>query len=263
MHTWNPNQYLKFESERTRPCQDLANRVLIEQPHRVIDLGCGPGNSTSVVVGRWPHAEITGLDSSSDMIAVARQTLPQFKWIIGGIENWAASTEYSDQYDVVFSNAAFQWITDHAASFPQIFNRVAAGGAFASQMPASYGDPVHRLMRELARSSAWQASFPKGAKEWRTETAAYYYDVLSPRAARLDIWETEYLQVMPNLEAIVEFFKGTALRPYLGLLQSETDRARFLADYSEILRPLYPPRADGHVLFPFKRIFIIAYRTAS
>ncbi|MGH9703301.1 MAG: methyltransferase domain-containing protein, partial [Candidatus Acidiferrales bacterium] len=240
MHTWNPNQYLKFESERTRPCQDLANRVLVEHPRRVIDLGCGPGNSTAVLARRWPEAEITGLDSSSDMIAAARQALPRVQWITGGIENWAAGTEDSDRYDVVFSNAAFQWIGDHARSFPQIFNRVAPGGALAAQMPASHSDPVHRLMREMARSAAWQTSFSNGVKEWRTESVAYYYDVLSPLAAQLDIWETKYLQVMPGLESIVEFFKGTALRPYLGLLPTETERARFLAEYMENLRPLYP-----------------------
>ena len=262
MHTWNPNQYLKFESERTRPCQDLANRVLVEHPRRIIDLGCGPGNSTAVVIRRWPEAEITGLDSSSDMIAAARQALPQVKWITEGIEKWAASTEKSDRYDVVFSNAAFQWIADHARTFPQIFNHVAPGGALAAQMPASQSDPVHRFMREMARSAAWQASFPNGVKEWRTESAAYYYDVLSPLAAQLDIWETNYLQVMPSLESIVEFFKGTALRPYLGLLHTETERARFLAEYLENLRPLYPPRSDGSVLFPFNRIFVVAYRSA-
>ncbi len=263
MRTWNPNQYLKFEAERTRPCQDLANRVLVEQPRRVIDLGCGPGNSTKVVAGRWPRAEIAGLDSSPDMIAAARQLSPQVKWITGSIESWAAGTTVSDQYDVVFSNAAFQWIADHATAFPQIFKHVAPGGALAAQMPGNYGDPVHRLMRDMARSAAWQRSFPNGAKEWRTEELAYYYDVLAPLAAHLDIWETEYLQVMPDLEAIVEFFKGTALRPYLGLLQSETDRERFLAEYLEGIRPLYAPRPDGRVLFPFKRIFLIAYRAAS
>ncbi len=263
MRAWNPKQYLKFDEERTRPCQDLVNRVLVKQPRRVIDLGCGPGNSSRVVAGRWLHAEITGLDSSPDMIAAARQLLPQVKWITGGFESWAAGATGSEVYDVVFSNAAFQWVADHATAFPQIFKHVAPGGALAAQMPANYGDPVHRLMRDMARSAAWQRSFPNGAKEWRTEEFAYYYDVFAPLASHLDIWETDYLQVMPNLEAIVEFFKGTALRPYLGLLQSELDRERFLAEYLEGLRPLYLPRPDGRVLFPFKRIFIIVYRSSS
>jgi trans-aconitate 2-methyltransferase len=263
MRAWNPNQYLKFDEERTRPCQDLANCVLVQQPCRVIDLGCGPGNSIKVVAERWPHAEITGLDSSPDMIAAARQLMPQVTWITGGIESWAAGATSSEEYDVVFSNAAFQWIADHAITFPQIFQRVAPGGAFAAQMPANYGDPVHRLVRDMARSAAWQHSFPNGAKEWRTEEMAYYYDVFAPIAARLDLWETEYLQVMPDLQAIVEFFKGTALRPYLALLQSEADRERFLAEYLAGLRPLYAPRPDGRVLFPFKRLFIIAYRAPS
>ncbi len=262
MNTWNPNQYLKFEEERTRPCQDLANRVLIEQPRRVIDLGCGPGNSTKVLADRWPNAEITGLDSSSDMIAAARLALPRVQWITDGIESWAAAATDSSQFDVVFSNAAFQWVADHANSFPQIFKRVAPGGALAIQMPGNYGGPVHRLMRDMARSAAWQRWFPNGAKEWRTEEPAFYYDVFAPLASRLDIWETEYLQVMENIAAIVEFYKGTALRPYLALLPSEPDRQRFLAEYSDGLRSIYPPRAAGGVLFPFKRIFIIAYRAA-
>jgi trans-aconitate 2-methyltransferase len=259
MPTWNPDQYLKFAGERTQACRDLAARISLPAPRRIIDLGCGPGNSTEVLAARWPGAELTGFDSSPEMLAAARQAHPGVHWLLGDIPQWAASGDAP--FDVVFSNAALQWVADHARLFPQLLGRVAPGGAFAAQMPGNYDGPAHRLMRQIAASPTWRSSFPPGrVREWYSHDLNFYYDVLAPQAARLDLWETEYLHVFPDAPAIVEWYRGTGMRSFLEALETETDRQRFAAEYLEGIRALYLPRPDGRVLFPFRRFFLIAYR---
>jgi trans-aconitate 2-methyltransferase len=256
MPTWNSDQYLKFAGERTRPAVDLATRVALDQPRRVIDLGCGPGNSTAVLARRWPQAELTGLDSSAAMLAAARKDFPQWQWVNGDIGTWTAAVPY----DVVFSNAAYQWVPNHAAAIPRAFTQVAPGGVFAMQIPANLSAPPHRLIRELASSGKWRGKFAVPAREWRPETPAFYYDTLAPLAARLDIWEAEYWHILPNVAAIVEWYRGTGLRPWLDALPGDADREQFLTDYAKALEPEFPAQRDGKVLFPFRRLFVIAYR---
>lgn len=259
MPTWDSSQYLKFADERTRACRDLAARVAVPQVRTAVDLGCGPGNSTAIVAERWPQATITGIDNSEDMIAAARETQPAIRWVAGDIGAWAASGE--SRWDVVFSNAALQWVDDHARIFPLLLSRVQSGGALAAQMPGNFDGPAHRLMRDLASSHSWRRHFPEGrVREWHVHDLAFYYDVLAPHAALLDLWETEYQHIMRDAEAIVEWYKGTGLRPFLEALDSEGERARFRSDYLEQIRRAYPRRSDGRVLFPFRRLFIVAYR---
>jgi trans-aconitate 2-methyltransferase len=259
MSGWNPNQYLKFAEERTQPCRDLAARIAVPNVRRAIDLGCGPGNSTAVLRDRWPDAEITGLDNSVEMIERARREYPRGRWIAGDVSEWAAAGD--GQFDVVFSNAALQWVDDHASVYPRLLARVAPGGALAIQIPGNIDALPHRLMREVAASPEWSRWFPPGkVREWHHHEMNFYYDVLAPSATRLDLWATEYLHILPDAEAIVEWYRGTGLRPFLELLESDADRQRFAANYLETLRPHYPPRAAGGVLFPFRRIFLIAYR---
>jgi trans-aconitate 2-methyltransferase len=258
MPTWNPDQYLKFAEERTRPCHDLAARIAVANVRRVIDLGCGPGNSTRLLSARWPEAEITGLDNSAEMIATARREQPGLCWETGEIASWAAGG--GEPYDVVFSNAALQWVGNHATLYPQLLSHVAAGGALAVQVPGNFHAAPHRLMRELAASAHWRPCFPDGrVREWYTHEPEFYYDVLTERAERLDLWVTEYVHVLPNVAAIVEFYKGTGLRPFLDALGDEQDRARFLSEYLTALEGSFAPQADGKVLFPFRRIFLVAY----
>lgn len=259
MSGWNPNQYLKFADERTQPCRDLAARIMLPGARRVIDLGCGPGNSTAVLRARWPDAEFTGLDSSAEMIERARREHPAQDWIAGDISAWAASL--GEHFDVVFSNAALQWVDDHGALYPRLFSRVAPGGALAVQIPANIDALPHRLMRETAALPHWRNRFPAGAvHEWHHHEMDFYYDTLAPVAARLDLWATEYLHILPDAEAIVEWYRGTGLRPFLEILTSDAERKRFTDDYLASLQPHYPPRAAGGVLFPFRRIFLIAYQ---
>jgi len=259
MSGWNPNQYLKFAEERTQPCRDLAARIAVTNVRRVIDLGCGPGNSTAVLHDRWPDAEFTGLDSSTEMIERARREHPSQHWIAGGISEWAAGSD--GRFDVVFSNAALQWVDDHASLYPRLLARVAPGGALAIQIPGNIDALPHRLMREVAATPEWSRRFTPGkVREWHHHEMEFYYDVLAPTAARLELWATEYLHILPDAEAIVEWYRGTGLRPFLEVLEADAERERFVADYLESLRPHYPPHAAGGVLFPFRRIFLIAYR---
>lgn len=258
MPTWNAQQYMKFGDERTQPCRDLAVRVNVDAPRRVIDLGCGPGNSTAIAAQRWPQAQITGLDSSPEMIDTARQERPDGTWVVGEIASWSATNER--EFDIIFSNAAIQWVQDHAALLPRLFHRVAPGGALAIQIPANYDGPAHRLMRELAASPPWRAWFPDGSiREWFSHDADFYYDLLAPLSARLDLWETDYIHILPDARAIVEWYKGTGLRPFLDALPQER-REPFMAEYLQLIRGAYPPRADRKVLFPFRRLFMIAYQ---
>ncbi len=259
MPSWNADQYLKFAAERTQPARDLVARILIDRPGRVIDLGCGPGNSTELLAARWPAADITGLDNSPEMIAAARRDYPAQAWQVGDISAWAS--EAGPAYDVVYSNAALHWVTDHAELYPRLFSRVALDGALAVQVPINLDAPAHVAMRDLAATPAWACLLPKGGvREWHVHEPSFYYDRLSPVAARIDLWETEYLHVMAGPGAIVEWYKGTGLRPFLDALPADEERAGFLADYADRIAEAYPPQADGKVLFPFRRLFLVAYR---
>ncbi len=249
MPVWNPSQYLKFAAERTRPCQDLASRISVVAARRIIDVGSGPGNSTQVLAAQWPEAEISALDSSVEMVEVGRREHPDYRWIVDDIARWV-STE-TGSFDIVFSNAALHWVPDHATLFPQLLDRVADGGALAVQMPFDPEAPAHRLMRELA---------PFPVPEWHVHDIPFYYHLLSPKASSLDIWETTYIHVLENAEAIVEWYKGTGLRPFLEALPSDAERERFTAEYLRKIREAYPPQKDGRVLLPFRRVFLIAYR---
>jgi trans-aconitate 2-methyltransferase len=256
MPTWSSEQYLKFAGERTRAAEDLAARVAVAAPARVMDLGCGPGNSTEVLAKRWPQAQLTGLDSSAAMLASARTARPQWDWVEGNIATWRAERPYP----VVYSNAALQWVPDHGRLLPQLLEQVAPGGALAAQVPANFHAPAHRLMRDLAGSAAWRAHFRESVREWHVETPDFYYATRAPHAERVDLWTTEYFHVMANHRALVEWYRGTGLRPFLDALPDELARARFLAEYETALAGEYPAQPDGRVLFPFLRLFFVAYR---
>ncbi len=259
MPSWSAGQYLRFADERTQPCRDLVARIAVPRVGRAIDLGCGPGNSTAILAQRWPDAHIAGLDSSAEMIAAARQSQPERTWMVVEISQWMDGA--SEVFDVVFSNAALQWLPDHAVLYPRLLSRTAKAGALAVQMPGNFDAPPHRLMRELAASPSWRNRFPAGGvREWHVHDPEFYYDVLAPHANRIDLWTTDYQHVMEGPEAIVEWYKGTGLRPFLDALGSAEDQDRFCTEYLALIKAAYPPRPNGHVLFPFRRIFLIAYQ---
>jgi trans-aconitate 2-methyltransferase len=200
------------------------------------------------------------------MIQAARTEMPTLRWVVGDIAYWAAgadewSTGSEGRFDIIFSNAALQWVDDHETVYPRLLDRVAPGGALAVQVPGNHDGPSHRLMRQIAASPEWQERFAaRGVREWHVHDLDFYYDVLSSRTPRLDLWETVYMHVMAGPEAIVEWYKGTGLRPFLEALDDDSLRERFCAAYLEGLREIYPRRADGRVLFPFHRLFLVAHR---
>lgn len=259
MTSWNPAQYGTFLDWRTRPSRDLAQRINITAPRRIIDLGCGPGNSTVVCAERWPAASILGLDSSSAMIASARASHPDRCWIIGDIGEWALQPPNpGEQVDLIFSSAALQWIDDHSTLFPRLIEKLSPGGVLAAQMPA-YDAIPNRLMREMAASPQWRHWFQNGrAKEWRSHPLEFYYEVLARSAKRLDLWATDYLQIMPAVDGIVEWYKSTGLRPYLDRIEDNGQRVEFVDEYRYRLETFYPKSEVGGVPFLFRRIFIVA-----
>ena len=252
--TWQPHVYLRFADERTRPAVDLAARVEVDSPNHVVDLGCGPGNSTRVIRNRWPTATVVGVDSSTEMLAAATADQPDVEWQRGDISTWNPAT----RYDVVFSNAALQWVPGHATVFPRLIAAVADGGALAVQMPAHFDSPVHRLIVATSQLPPWRERTTAARSSIAVGRPGFYYDLLRPLVRRIDLWETEYVHQLDGAEAIVAWMRGTALRPYLAALGDDRDEfERVLLDG---LRAAYPKQADGRVLFPFRRLFVVAYR---
>jgi trans-aconitate 2-methyltransferase len=261
--TWNPGQYAKFGDHRLRPALELLERVPSVSPGVVFDLGCGTGEVTALMAERWPDARVYGLDNSPQMLDKARSQPGRVEWIEADIAAWKPESAP----DLIYSNATLQWLAGHHDLFPRLAGYLRPGGSLAVQMPLSWSAPSHWLMREtLANGGPGGAPIgPDSLREavgrnW-VEGAATYYDLLAGTATSLDIWETEYLQVLSGEDPVLEWVKGTGLRPILNGLD-DTDRAAFLKAYRARLREAYPMRPDGHTLYPFRRLFIVATTSA-
>lgn len=255
MTDWDPDNYLRFADYRTRPAIELASRIGVAEPAKIVDLGCGPGNSTRVLRDRWPDATVLGLDSSPDMVAAAREGHPDQEWTLGDIGAWSSE----EPFDIVFSNAALQWVPDHARVVPHLFKHAASGGALAFQIPSRDYSPVQALIDEIAGDAGWASWMADARSALTIEEPCVYYDLLAPLARSIDMWETIYHQVMKSPAAIVEWISSTGLRPYLEALDSDEERHHFASLLQERVSASYPPRSDGMVLFPFRRVFVIAY----
>ena len=253
--TWSAKQYVNFEDERTRPVRDLVAALPPIEARSVIDLGCGPGNSTEVLALRFPGAAVRGLDSSPDMIAAARQRLPRALFSIGGIEEW----KDAGPFDVILANAVLHWVPNHATLLPSLITKLTDHGGLAIQMPDNLDGPAHRLMREVAADGPW-APAPAEASAARTPIgdADWYYELLRPLCSKVDVWRTTYYhRLSGGPSAIVEWFKGSGLRPFLEPLGS-LQRAAYLERYTAAVGRAYPTLADGSVLLPFPRLFMVA-----
>ena len=255
--SWSAEQYAAFENDRTRPVRDLLSAVPPPAAHPVVDLGCGPGNSTEVLAERFASATVTGVDSSADMIEAARKRLPQVRFELAGIETW----DEPGPFGVILANAVLHWVPDHAALLPRLVGKLASGGSLAVQMPDNLEEPAHRLMRQVAADGPWAAKLA-GAAGLQTprQTESGYYALLKPYCARVDVWRTTYQHVLPGgADAVVEWFKGSGLRPFLAPLD-DAERAAYLDRYRTAIAAAYPALADGTVLLPFPRLFIVATR---
>ncbi len=248
--TWSPEHYTRFEEDRTRPVRDLVAAIPNPAPATAMDLGCGPGNSTEVLAARYPDAAIAGLDSSADMIAAARQRLPRLQFEVADIAQWQGRA------DVILSNAALHWLPDHATLLPRLVTRLTPGGTLAIQMPDNLEEPAYQVMREVAGPALLGRA---GGQRGGMESAGTYYGLLKAVCSRVDIWRTTYFHVLEGADAIVEWFRGSGLRPFLQALD-EAGRADFLARYRAGIAAAYLAQADGTILLPFPRLFLVATR---
>lgn len=254
MPSWDPNQYLKFTDHRLRPALDLMAQIALQAPRSLYDLGCGPGNITRLLQERWPQAAVTGVDSSADMLAKARNEAPTVAFEQADIARWSAPAPA----DLLYTNATLHWLDDHAALLPRLAAQLAPGGVLAIQMPDNRQSPSHLLVDEAAATGPWHETLvPIRPVYSSMQSADAYYRILAPVTRQLDIWETTYLHVLEGDNPVVEWTKGTALRPYLDAL-AEPERGAFLAAYATRIAAAYPRQPDGRTLLPFKRIFIVA-----
>lgn len=254
--SWSAKQYVAFEEQRTRPVRDLLNAIPGKDAHRVIDLGCGPGNSTEVLAAHFPGALVSGIDSSPDMIEAARKRLPHIRFDLASIETW----NDAGPFDVILANAVLQWVPNHAVLLPRLIGSLASGGSLAVQTPDNLDEPAHRLMIDVAAQQPWAAKLAKVAGERaKREGATWYYGLLRPHCARLDVWRTTYYHALQDADAVVEWFKGSGLRPFLAALD-DGEQEMFLDRYRDAIARAYPALPDGTVLLPFPRLFIVATR---
>ncbi|MBL8645577.1 MAG: methyltransferase domain-containing protein [Rhodospirillaceae bacterium] len=254
--TWNPDLYLRYAAYRARPAEDLLPRLILNVPGDVYDLGCGPGTLTKKLKDKWPDRRVTGVDSSPDMLAAAREKFPSgIEWRQADISRWTAPTPAA----LVFTNAALHWVPNHETLFPHLMAQVAPGGVLAVQVPVSGPQPYHQCIEKVAEMEKWRDRFAGVHPHADPLPAKTYYDLLCPLAADIDVWETDYHHVLEGENPVTEWISSTGLVPFLSVL-SEAEKPGYLADYSACAAKAYPRQKDGKVLFTMHRLFLVATR---
>ncbi|WP_372822561.1 trans-aconitate 2-methyltransferase [Pseudomonas parafulva] len=256
---WSATQYSLFENERTRAVRDLLAAVPPRPVRHATDLGCGPGNSTGVLLQQHGDAQVLALDSDQDMIDKARERprlkVPRMRCEVADIATWKAA----EPQDLILANASLQWVPNHRELYPHLIRQLSEGGSLAVQTPDNLDEPAHKRMREIASQGPWKDKFSDFSLPPR-HSGAFYYDLLSPLCERVDVWRTTYHHVLEGgAGAVVEWFKGSGLRPYLARLD-EAERESFLQLYLQAMEQDYPKATDGKVLLPFPRLFVVATR---
>ena len=246
MFNWNSDQYLKFKDQRTQPAIDLAKRVSGNNPQTILDIGCGPGNSTAVLKSIFPNALIKGIDTSQDMIDKARRTYPDIDFNLGD------AREITENYDLLFSNACLQWIPNHKELIPYLMSKLNDGGTLAVQIPMNGDEPLFGIIRDVVS----ELKLNSLSRQW-TRTPVEYYEILSSCSSGFQVWETVYYHDLPNHKALLEWVKGTHIRPYLELLSKE-DGLEFENEILNRVKKTYPVMSDGKVILRFRRFFFIA-----
>ncbi|MSP29593.1 MAG: methyltransferase domain-containing protein [Acetobacteraceae bacterium] len=250
---WDPMQYLCFGDERLRPALDMMARVKLTAPRRIVDLGCGPGNVTAILKQRFPGAAVTGLDSSAAMLEKARLAAPDCHFVQGDFLTWGPE----EPPDLIYSNAALHWVDQHATLFPRLLSLLAPSGVLAVQMPAMHKAPLRTLPYFMGPKGPWAKHLRGVASAPDILEPGEYWDILRPRAATLDLWETVYMHALQGENAVGEWATGSSLRPFLDALPADL-RAPFRTAYDAEANREYPRRPDGITLLPFRRIFIVA-----
>ncbi|MFZ2031013.1 MAG: methyltransferase domain-containing protein [Vitreimonas sp.] len=252
MSGWDPDVYLKFGGERTRAAADLLARVPLSAPKRIVDLGCGPGNSTALIASRYPNADIIGVDSDEAMLQQARGARVNARFEGGDFETWTPR----EAPDLIYTNAALHWAADPLGVASRLFQSLAPGGALALQVPQNFDKPSHVEMRAAAQDGPWAEKL-RGAFQPLLLVAQDYASALAPLGATLDAWSTAYLHILEGQDPVLKWISGSALRPYFARLSAD-ERTGFEANLAARLRRAYPPEADGRTFFPFHRVFVIA-----
>lgn len=251
--SWNPGRYLALGGHRLRPALDLLGRIPLAAPLRVVDLGCGAGNVTGYLRRRWPEAGIIGLDNSPRMLAAAAEQAPGIDWLEADLAGWKPESPV----DVLYSNAALHWLPGHDSLLPRLAGYLAPGGVLAIQMPRNFEAPSHTVMYDVADNGPWSDKLARLGNRQPVAGPEFYHGLLAPLVQELDIWETEYLQVLSGDNPVADFTKGSWLKAMLDALD-EPQKGEFEAEYRRAVALAYPRRADGSTLFPFKRLFIVA-----
>ena len=252
MPNWNPIQYEKFLKDRTQPAIDLANRLEDFAPNSILDLGCGPGNSTKILKDKFPTAKIIGADNSDEMLKKARELYPDIEFIY--LDANGDLNEVNEKFDIVFSNACIQWLPSHNELLPKLMTLLKPNGILAIQIPMQREHPVHIIINELVNTTKWNDKITP--RQYNNLTTEEYFDVLSHISNDFEIWETTYCHRMPSYESIIEWYKGTGLRPYLEQL-TENDSKEFINDVYSKLKHQYKVQNNGEILFRFPRLFFI------
>ena len=256
MATWNPNQYLKFKAERTQPSLDLIARIRLADPKSILDLGSGPGNSTAALRQRWPGAQVAGLDNSPEMIAAARKDFPAGEWIQADVATYLPP----EQKDLIFANATLQWLHHHETLLPRLFSFVRLGGALAVQVPANGDSALAQAVYAVAARPAWR-DFTAGCENLHNyRPTEYYFDLLQFIGAEFELWQTTYYHILNSQPDLIEWYRGTGMKPFLDRLPSESARNAFEAEVLAEIIPHYRVHPTGKVLFPFKRTFFTVYK---
>jgi len=256
MADWNSLQYLKFRNERTQPSIDLVNRIPMENPLKIIDIGCGPGNSTDVLARRFPDAYILGIDNSSNMIETAKSNYPNLHFMLCDATQDLPSLDRD--FDIVFSNACIQWVPNHHALLKNLMGLLRPGGVLAVQTPMNYQEPIHLIIQEVSANEKWSSRFAR-RRIFYNLTPNEYYDLLSGISSDFSIWQSTYYHKMKTHNDIIEWYRSTGLRPYLAVLSPE-DKAEFEKDIYNKLTAAYPKQKNGEIIFRFPRFFFTAVK---
>ena len=254
MADWQPIQYLKYRNERTQPTVDLVNRIDIRNIKRIIDIGCGPGNSTAILKSRWSEADVYGVDNSSNMIEKAKSENPDIGWLMMDALNDLSSL---GKFDIVFSNAALQWMPGHEKLIPKLFNMLQDNGVLAVQVPCVKDLPVYSEIQRIIKLPKWRDFFKAPPVYPKHFTFNHYYDIICNLTDSIEIWQTDYIHIMSSHADILEWYKGSGLRPFLDMLPDTAMKEAFCGDYLDGISKAYPTEIDGRILLPFTRIFFM------
>jgi trans-aconitate 2-methyltransferase len=258
MKPWNPDKYLAYAGLHSQPIEDLVRHIKIQHPRTIVDLGCGPGNSTECMAARWPEARITGVDMAGEMLEKGRARHPGWHWVLSGIETFHPA----EPFDVVISCATLQWLHHHEQLLPQLWKLVRDHGALAVQMPANQESPLHRAVFQTAQNATWKSVAGQAQSVLNFQPPAEYFSILSPLAPRLDLWETIYYHEMRSLDDLLDWAKTTVMRPFFEKIPDAARQDDFVAEVRHACAGAYPSTNRGTILYVQKRLFFIAYKDA-